>query len=227
MRKLKWGAAALLPALVFAASISSASAADLSMPAPARVPVMQGAAPIVNWTGFYAGINGGWGSGNTTASTGSTYNVPISGGILGAQAGYNFMFSNNIVAGFEGDISWSGMKGSITPSQTVTQSLDWLGTFRGRVGYAMNTVMPYITGGFAMGGGTRTTSIGSQSATATQTGYVLGAGIEWAFAQNWTAKLEYQYVSLGAQTYNFSSPPPSPGVSMSSSIIRVGLNRKF
>jgi len=91
----------------------------------------------------------------------------------------------------------------------------------------MNTVMPYITAGFAAGSGTRTTNAGAgESASATHTGYVLGAGVEWAFAQNWTAKLEYQYVNLGARTYTFAGPP-SPAVSMSNSIVRVGLNYKF
>ena len=92
------------------------------------------------------------------------------------------------------------MSGSVSPGPTVTQSLDWLGTIRGRVGYAMGAWMPYVTGGFAFGGGTRTTNIGSQSATATHTGYVLGAGVEYAFSPQWTAKLEYQYLNLGGST---------------------------
>lgn len=206
--------------------VSSASAADLYQAPPASSPVYA-PAPVFSWTGLYAGIHGGWGWGDTTASTSSAFNIGIDGGLFGGQIGYNYMLPNNIVLGVEGDISWSGMSGSVTAGPTVTQDLDWVGTVRGRLGYAMGNWMPYVTGGFAFGGGTRTTNIGSQSASATHTGYALGAGVEWAFAPQWTAKVEYQYVNLGGSTYTFTFPPPSPSVDMTISTVRVGLNYKF
>jgi outer membrane immunogenic protein len=89
----------------------------------------------------------------------------------------------------------------------------------------MNNVMPYVTGGFAAGGATRTSSIGSTTESKTHTGYVLGAGVEWGFAQNWTAKLEYQYVNLGAQTY--TTIPADPSVRITDNILKVGVNYKF
>jgi opacity protein-like surface antigen len=205
----------------------AASAADIYQPLPPIESPIYAPAPIYNWTGHYAGISGGWSWGNSTASTGSGFNIPLNGGVFGGQVGANWMLSNNIVVGIEGDISWTGQSGTITPGPTVTQSLDWLGTIRGRVGVAMNNFMPYVTAGFAAGGGTRTTTIGAQTANATHTGYVLGVGAEWAFAQNWTAKLEYQYVSLGSSTYTFAGPPPSPGVAITDNIFKVGLNYKF
>jgi len=187
-----------------------------------------------NWSGFYIGASAGWSWGDSTASTtspGNNFNIPLNGGILGAQAGYNWMFAGNWVLGVEGDISWSGEKGKIThpiagPPETVSQSLDWLGTIRGRVGYAMGAWMPYVTAGFAWGNGTRSSSLGGGSSqTLLHTGYVLGLGAEWAFAQNWTAKIEYQYVNLGAQTY--SGIPANPSVGITDNIFKVGLNYKF
>lgn len=217
----------LLGILAFAATagaVGAASAADIYTPPPAVVPIYTPVS-VYNWSGFYVGVNGGWGWGQQTADTGAAFSGPISGGILGAHAGYNFMFANNIVAGVEADVAWSGQNGTVTPGPTVTQSLGWYSTFRGRVGYAFNNVLPYVTGGFAIGGGTRTTSIGGGlSDSQTHTGYVLGAGVEWAFAQNWTAKLEYQYVNLGAKTYNITA---TPSVGLTDNIVKVGIAYKF
>ena len=212
--------------IAFVAAVSAAgaaSAADIYQPPPPIAPIYTPIS-VYNWSGFYAGVSGGWGWGQQTADTGTAFSGPITGGVLGAQAGYNYMFSNNIVLGVEADVSWTGQNGTVNPGPTVTQKLDWLGTARARLGYAMNNWMPYVTGGFAFGSGTRTTTAGGLSDTQTHTGYVLGAGIEWAFAQNWTAKLEYQYVNLGAKTYAITA---GPSVGMTDNIVKVGINYKF
>ena len=216
--------------LTFAAVVGvagAASAADIYQAPPPISSPIYAPTPIYDWTGAYIGLSGGYSWGQSKASTGSAFDIPLNGWLAGGQIGANWMLSNNIVLGIEGDIAWTGQKGSIGPGPTVTQSLDWLGTVRGRVGIAMNNVMPYVTGGFAAGGGTRTTDIGGQTAKATHTGYVLGGGVEWGFAQNWTAKLEYQYVNLGAKTYTFAFPPPSPSVGITDHIVKVGVNYKF
>jgi opacity protein-like surface antigen len=114
-----------------------------------------------------------------------------------------------------------------------TQS-DWLATVRGRAGFAWDRVLFYGTGGAAFG--EVQGSFGTLPyASATQTGWTAGAGVEWAFLPNWTAKVEYLYVNLG----NFSCPPtscgfgpaggPSPNTSISftENIIRAGINYKF
>jgi outer membrane immunogenic protein len=222
--------------MTFAAVVGvagAASAADIyQAPPPISSPIYS-PAPIYDWTGAYVGLSGGYSWGRSTADTtspGASFDIPLNGWLAGGQIGANWMLSNNIVLGIEGDIAWSGEKGSIehpfSPTDTVTQSLNWIGTVRGRVGVAMNNVMPYVTGGFAAGGATRTSSLGpGTSESKTHTGYVLGAGVEWGFAQNWTAKLEYQYVNLGAQTY--STIPASPSVGITDNILKVGVNYKF
>ena len=212
-------------AAVAALSASSAYAADLPYTPPPSNSAIYAPAPVYNWTGFYVGASAGYGWGTATASTGSPFNISPDGGLVGGQIGYNYMMSNNLVLGIEGDLLWSGMSGSVTPFPTVTQSLDWVGTIRGRIGYAMGNWMPYFTGGFAAGGATRTSSFGPVSQSATHTGYVLGAGVEWAFAPQWTAKLEYQYLNLGSQTY--TAIPAAPSVGITANTVRVGLNYKF
>lgn len=212
--------------LAFAAAMGAAGvahAADLYVPQPA--PVIYTPVAAYNWTGFYAGVSGGWGWGKTTASNGN--DTKLNGGVLGAQAGYNWAFANNFVAGIEADINWSGQKGSMQTlaPDTIDMKLNWYGTVRGRLGYAYNNVLPYVTGGFAYGNATRTTTAGSANQDSqSHTGYTLGAGVEWAFAQNWTAKLEYQYVKLNAKTYNVTG---APSVGLTDNIVKVGLNYKF
>jgi opacity protein-like surface antigen len=217
---------AAIAAFAFAAAAAAASqlqAADIYTPPPEQPPPIYAPVSVYSWTGFYVGAHAGYSWGNATADT--PFDISINGWLLGGQAGYNYMFPSNIVVGIEGDIAWSGEEGSIDLGPNVTQSLDWLGTVRARVGYAFGNWMPYITGGFAVAGATRTSTIGPSSETKTHTGHVLGAGVEWAFAQNWTANLGYQYVDLGAQTY--TAIPTDPSVSITDHIVRIGLNYKF
>ena len=102
------------------------------------------------WTGFYLGINGGGGWGQSQWDGLNRFN--ISGGLIGATIGYNWQF-NRIVVGAEGDIDWSAISGTTTvycPQGCSTRS-HWLATVRGRVGYAFNRFMPYLTAGLAVG----------------------------------------------------------------------------
>jgi outer membrane immunogenic protein len=216
-------------AILMATSMAGVAAYAADLP-EAQVEQQQIYSPTsaISWTGFYAGINGGFGSGSAPSSTGTAFNISPSGGFLGAQIGYNHHLTDNIVLGIEADADWANMTGrNPTGGPTVTETINWFGTVRGRLGYAMDTWLPYVTAGLAVAGATRTTTVGSgQSIGATHTGYVLGAGIEWAFAGDWSAKLEYQHLSLGAVTYSFSGPPPA-SVSLTADTIRIGLNKHF
>ena len=112
--------------------------------APAFVPV------AYNWTGFYLGINGGYGWGSSHWS-GFGDSAEPSGGMVGGTAGYNWQgLGSPWVFGLEGDIDWTNIKGSFTsvacPTGCETKN-NWLGTVRGRLGYALDRVMPYVTGG--------------------------------------------------------------------------------
>ena len=204
----------------------AAYAADLSE-GPVEQQVVYSPTSAISWTGFYAGINGGFGSATGTSSNGALFSTSLSGGFLGGQIGYNHHLTDNIVLGIEADAQWSNINGrNPTGGPTVTDTINWFGTVRGRLGYAMDSWLPYITGGVAFAGATRTTTAGAQSAGATHTGYVLGAGIEWAFAGDWSAKLEYQYLNFGAQTYGLTGFPP-PSVNLTANTIRIGLNKHF
>ena len=125
----------------------SAAGADLS---PRYQPVARGPvyAAVYNWTGFYLGINGGGGWGRSQWDGVDGFDV--SGGLIGGTIGYNWQVGQ-LVIGAEGDIDWSGMGGTSTvlcPPGCTTRN-DWLATVRGRVGYAFDRFLPYLTGGLA------------------------------------------------------------------------------
>lgn len=213
----------LLAGLALLAMAGSAAAADLS-PAPYyKAPVY--APPLYTWTGFYVGLNGGGGIGSSKWDTTNSFN--ISGGMFGGTVGYNYQYGWAVI-GAEGDIDWAGLKGSTAngcPAGCNTSN-SWLSTARGRVGYAADRFMPYITGGLAVGNYTAST-LGLSSST-TNAGWTVGAGIEFAITGRWSAKAEYLYVDLGNFNCSLGCGPSGVNhVSFSDNILRGGFNYRF
>jgi outer membrane immunogenic protein len=203
---------------------TNAVAADLPRGMPTKAPAVF--APGYSWTGFYLGVNGGGAWGRSDWS-GFGNDTDVSGGLVGVTAGYNWQ-SGQWVLGLEGDIDWSNIKGNFTnaacPTGCETKNT-WLGTARGRLGYAFDRVMPYITGGAAFGD-VKATQAGIGSTTETNVGWTAGAGIEAAVIANWTAKIEYLYVDLGNVSCTACLPAAS-NVDFRSHVVRAGLNYRF
>jgi outer membrane immunogenic protein len=210
-----------------AALTGTAAAADLP-PRPAPAPYYKAAvvAPVYNWTGFYIGINGGGGFGRSTWDTTGGRNT--SGGIVGGTVGYNYQFGQGVV-GLEGDIDWANINGSTNNACPLgcKTSDNWLSTVRGRLGYAADRFMPFVTGGAAFGD-IKATTPGFVGADNTKAGWTLGAGLEFAIAQNWTAKAEYLYVDLGKFNCGVSCGiVATNNVSFTTNLIRAGVNYRF
>lgn len=219
LAKSSFAQSLLASCAVIALGATAVSAADIPMrqAAPATAPVYV-ASPVYNWTGFYAGVTGGGGWG-TSNFGGASYDVD--GGIFSGALGYNFQ-TGPVVFGLEGDIGFSNIRGSagcgITNCDTANK---WLGTVRGRLGYAAGNYMPYVTGGWAFGGvDTWVTGVGSASDT--RSGWTLGGGVEAAVAGPWTAKIEYLHVDLGR-----GSAVAGSDASFKTNIVRAGLNYRF
>jgi outer membrane immunogenic protein len=215
-----------LAAFGFLASTFATQAADIPRP------VYKGVHPVVayyNWTGFYVGINGGYGWGTSDWSGAPTANNKPKGWLAGGTLGYNYQVGS-IVWGLEGDFDWSNVKGNATCAAGVVCSTEdrWLATFRGRIGYAFDRWLPYITGGGAYGDVRANITVPAFGIAATsssdQLGWTVGAGLEYAFLSNWSAKIEYLYVDLGS--FN-SAAPLVNNVSFKENIVRAGLNYKF
>jgi outer membrane immunogenic protein len=218
MRRLLFTTISLL-----ALTATSAFAADLPRAMPTKAPAVF--SPQYNWTGFYVGINGGYGWGKLSWSAFGSDADP-SGGLVGGTVGYNWQ-TGPWVYGLEGDIDWSGIKGSFTsaacPTGCETKN-EWLATVRGRLGYAFDRVMPYVTGGLAVGD-IKATQAGVGSVSDTNAGWTVGGGVEAALAANWTAKVEYLYADLGDVSCTVCAP--ATNVDFRTHIVRTGVNLRF
>ncbi len=253
-RKLGYCVAGLLSAFW---TIAAASAADLPARMVTKAPPPP--PPMFNWTGFYLGLNigGSWGSQDVSLVTPGatvTNGNNVNGVIGGGQIGYNWQAPNSPwVFGIEADIQGSGQRAAGTliipaipgaaapgvPGSSIAyeDKLDWFGTVRGRIGWAMGDqgrVLPYITGGFAYGDGNINgsgTAVGvpvTFSATKTYTGWTLGAGLEWAFWDRWSAKVEYLYIDFGnGPTIALTPAATITTGHLTDNIGRVGVNYHF
>ena len=222
MKRLVFAFAAL------AAWAGTAAAADLGRgPAPAPYYKAPELAPVYNWSGFYIGINGGGGWGTSTWTTGGSFNT--SGGLIGGTVGYNYQM-NQVVLGVEGDIDWANISGTRTAAGVCafgcTTKDSWLGTVRGRVGYAADRFMPYLTGGLALGD-IKASLPGFAGASTTNAGWTIGGGIEFAIVGHWTAKAEYLYVDLGSFNCGLSCGAVTQNVSFTTNLLRGGVNYRF
>ncbi len=228
MKKLLLACAAL--SALAGASATSALAADMppSMPPPRSAALV----PFFTWNGLYLGINAGYGFGrsswadNTTGASTGTFNV--NGATVGGTLGYNVQLQS-LVFGLETDFNWSAMKGSTNTNcgANCTTSNTWLGTARGRVGYAFDRFLPYLTAGLAYGNVKISNDLGGAAST-TRVGWAAGGGLEYAFLNNWSAKLEYLYADLGKATCDVTCSGGDPfDVKFSAHIIRGGVNYRF
>jgi len=247
----------------FAFCAASASvAADLPVKGPIYAPPPPVA--IYNWTGFYIGVNAGYGWGEIddaiTPLPQPGFGFPPfsvgsepDGFIGGIQIGYNWQ-TGNFVWGIETDFQGSTLDETTTLAlgppapagtrQRVTTELDWFGTVRGRLGVTfMPELLAYVTGGFAYGDvtvssrtrfapGPAFTYVGSGSST--ETGWTVGGGLEYSFLGNWSAKVEYLYVSLSAPSHVALPQAPNAPFRVRHSvgdldlnIVRFGLNYRF
>jgi outer membrane immunogenic protein len=219
------------------AGFGQAFAADLPpAPAPAApatyIPTV---APVYNWGGIYFGINGGYGFGQSNwtvpggggVAAGTTGNFNINGYAVGGTIGANLQ-ADAFVFGIEGDIDAMGMKGSSNTCAPVScQTQDtWLSTVRARVGYAADRVLFYGTAGGAFGNILANTNNNTSFASANKAGWTAGAGLEAAFADNWTARVEYLFVDLSNASFNLPAGGPAT-VKFDANLIRLGIDYKF
>jgi outer membrane immunogenic protein len=197
------------------------------------------------------------------------------GWIAGSQAGYNAQFASGLLLGAEADVQWTGQKNTVcmfacgvntvgffnlggagdTSVLSHTQQLDWLATARGRLGYATNAWLWYVTGGaaygrvqdsfaytsaFIPGPPNPYPSSGAGSFARNRLGWTAGAGVETQIWGNWSAKLEYLYVDLGSKSDTLEIVSPLFGVAnlprsltitgssyLRDHVVRFGLNYRF
>ncbi|MBX9828050.1 MAG: carbohydrate porin [Xanthobacteraceae bacterium] len=213
-----------------------AMAAEISRPPASKNEI---AVPSHRWSGLYAGPHFGYGGGSFGADTnplllqGVLLPATVTGLIGGYQVGYNFQLSNHVVFGIEGDATFlSPVDHKATGTDPFNTTLNYFATVRGRIGYAFGDVLPYLTGGFAWGQSKveRFDAAGDIAAvqSANHAGWTIGAGVEYALDRRWSAKLEYNYVDLGARTHVLNDAAGTAvNVNPNLHLVKAGLNYKL
>ncbi|MBR0757916.1 porin family protein [Bradyrhizobium jicamae] len=210
----------LLGTVALVALAAPASAADLAARPYTKAPPM--VAAVYDWTGFYVGANGGWGSSRKCWDAvplgifiGSEGCHDATGGVAGGQIGYRWQ-AGTWVFGLEAQGNWADLRGSndslLFPGIFTNQSkIDAFGLFTGQIGYAANNVLFYVKGGAAVTADrfrvslTGTDTVVATTNDDTRWGGVVGAGLEYAFAPNWSAAIEYDHMFMQDRTYNFTT----------------------
>jgi outer membrane immunogenic protein len=205
-------------------------------------------APMFSWTGFYIGGHAGYGWGRndftdtagSVGAVGATYGNDTDGFLGGVQAGFDYQFAPNWVLGIEGQVSWANIDGStgyvpaLFPT-TFSNNVDWISSVTGRLGFTPGSNwLIYGKGGVAWADFDQTVSTAAATVTnsQTRTGWTAGAGIEYAFAPGWSAKVEYQYYDFGKDTYDFSPVGGAAGfgpfdVDSQIHTVKAGINWRF
>jgi outer membrane immunogenic protein len=223
------GLKALLAALTVTTALGTAAhAADLPVRSAPPAPIVA-AAPVFTWTGFYVGVNAGYGwntnDDDVVIPGVGTFEADDEGGFVGGgQVGYNYQIGS-FVLGLETDIQYADIGGDTNFGGILTGDDDdesWFSTVRARAGVAFDRALIYATGGLAYG----EVSNGFTSSDDVSVGWTIGAGVEYAFTNNLTAKVEGLYVNLEQDDDDL---PAIAGVSDETEfgVVRAGLNYKF
>jgi len=239
---------AAVAAIIGLGAAQAAVAADLPArpvyKAPAALPM------VYNWSGIYIGghIGGGWSHVDAiddygigpAAPTGASLGVNSSGFLGGGQIGANWQWGS-MVLGLQADISATDLSASSSalplgyPDASVNYKTDWVSTVTGRIGYAQNNWLAYFKGGVAWAHNkfsvvdptVPANFVGSN----TRTGWTIGGGLEYGFAQNWSGFIEYDYIDLGSHAVTgydtFGQSPSSATIKQDIQMVKAGINYRF
>lgn len=223
-----------------------AVAADLAARPYTKAPPM--VAAVYDWSGFYIGANGGWGSsrncwdflpvGGGAVSDGCHDGT---GGTVGGQIGYRWQ-AGTWVFGLEAQGNWADFQGSnvtlvTAPALRNESRVDAFGLFTGQIGYAANNVLFYVKGGAAVTSNEYRALVAGTNALAavtgddTRWGASVGVGLEYAFAPNWSFGVEYNHLFMQDRTYAFTTPGGvffgNERISQDVDLVTARINYKF
>lgn len=228
-----------------------------------------GSSGQVNWTGFYVGGHTGYSWTDIEFPGKNPYVAPpapckdaitgefcgpprqeLSGAFLGGQIGANYQMGA-IVVGIEADLSKANLNGSVRDGNYIVQTdtIEWTGSLRGRIGYAMGRFLPYATAGVlwerstrgqscpgdpaaVVAGHCKTAGPYNLSNSQTHSGFVYGLGVEYAINQNWSLKFEGLRANMGEQTYTLAPDANGKTANVSkieheTTTLRLGVNYRF
>jgi outer membrane immunogenic protein len=233
MKKFLLGTVALI---AFGATVPALAADLAARPYTKAPPAVY--APIYNWTGFYIGGHvGGAFRGNDGFA--GTNNGGDDGRFLGGvQGGADYQFAPNWVLGIEAEYSWLASNNNSVAftgagaGYVYTNNQRGLGSVTGRIGYTWGPALLYVKGGYAFSDNSQNvTFLGGPAGFGVdgghQDGFTVGAGLEYMFAQNWSAKIEYQYYDFGKTRFNVAPLDAFGSVRDDEHTVKAGLNYRF
>ena len=202
---------------LIALGIAPAAAADLAARPYTKAPPI---AAVYDWSGFYIGANGGWGTSHNCWTNTALIGIPLTpasegchdadGGTVGGQVGYRWQ-AGSWVFGLEAQGNWADFRGSnvslLLAPLANRSKIDAFGLFTGQVGYAANNVLFYVKGGAAVTDNRYEGILAGtviDRAEQTRWGATVGAGVEYAFAPNWSFGVEYNHLFMGTENYAFN-----------------------
>jgi outer membrane immunogenic protein len=233
--------------LAMATTLRPAAGADLGPyygPPPTAI--------IFTWTGFYFGahVGGAWGHkefGNQTFAFGGVTYTPAattvdpSGWLAGGQIGAQYQ-AGSVVFGIEIDASWADLSGNANCSSAVvavpltancSAQIDATGTVAGRLGIAFDRLLVYGKGGAAWVNDKYqlTSPFLNFNASETRWGWIVGAGAEYSFTDNWSAKIEYNYLDFSSRSVRFTDTTDqivlNSNIRQSVQVVKTGINYRF
>jgi outer membrane immunogenic protein len=212
----------LLAGVALLSLVTAASAADLAARPYTKAPAL--VSPGYNWSGFYAGVMGGFAWANDA-----------NGGFGGGTIGYNWQApGSQFVFGLEVDAAGSSLKTSQTAiiggiPITAEDKVDAFGSVTGRAGVAVDAALFYVKGGYAWADNKVSAFAPGVTFSDSQvhSGYTIGGGVEYMFAPSWSAKAEYMYVNLSSENYSFAPGATFASGTIDFHTIKAGINYHF
>lgn len=239
-----------MKALAIAGALLLSSGAVFAADLPSAAPIVKAPAyvPAFSWTGLYIGGQIGYGWVEADSGLSQVFNPDYAtssgnpnGFFGGGFVGYNYQFENNLVLGIEADLNGGSLSSTDSVNSfafpvfgvTAKHELEWFGSVRARLGYAMDRFLPFVTAGYAFGNAKTTYAedefFGDRvSSSQSVSGWTVGGGLEYAFTDNILARIEYRYTDYGNVSQNF---PEFFNVSVdqkyTTNDVRLGLSYKF
>lgn len=190
--------------------------------------------PGFDWTGYYAGLQAGygWGQADIEGTSGPPFSTSSNptGGFVGGYVGGLWQFNQAVVGG-EAELNYASIGGSSSPGagNSFGSDVRWFGSVDAKAGFAMDRVLIYGVGGLAFGGIETSQQAGSTafSETRSKAGWTVGAGIDYALTDQFVVGAQYRYYDFGSEHFDGTNGFSDRDQSTNLNTVRLNLSYKF
>lgn len=190
-------------------------------------------APGFDWTGYYAGLQAGygWGQSDISVTEGAPFSIApsIDGGFVGGHVAGLWQF-DQAVLGAVADLNYSTIDGTAVSGlgSTFGTDIKWFGSVNAKAGFAMNRLLVYGIGGIAFAGIETSQVAGAAFAsTRTNLGWTVGAGVDYALTDKFIVGAQYRYYDFGSEHYDVAAPFNDRDQNVKLNTVGINLSYKF